>query len=170
MIAIDQHAAHERIGFEKLKSQMAVSHIEQQHMLIPEQVELAAKEAACIEEHRDTLAALGLAVEPFGGSTFIIKSVPSLLNGADVKSLVIKIARDLADIGKSSSLEELVEHILKVMACHKQVRSGDKLSDMEMRTLLTQMDQWPNTNYCPHGRPTCKKFSADEIKKWFNRA
>lgn len=169
LIAIDQHAAHERIGFEKLKKQLEAGHVEQQQLLIPEQIELQAREHAYISEHLETLNALGIEIEPFGGKTFLIKSVPSLLSGIDVKPLILALANQLAEIGGSASIEETKEKALKTIACHAQVRANHSLKGEEMRSLLRQMDEWPNTDHCPHGRPSYKEFAADEIKKWFNR-
>ena len=168
-VAIDQHAAHERIGFEKLRMQTSDRRIERQQLLIPEQVELAPREAAYITEHLEQLSGTGLEIEPFGGKTFVIKSVPVLLADTDIKSLILKLARELAEIGKSSGVEELTEHILKTMACHRQVRANHRLSVPEMHALLKEMDQWPNTTLCPHGRPSYIEFSAEDVGRWFKR-
>lgn len=169
LVVIDQHAAHERIGFEKLLAQRRVSRIEQQRLLIPEQVELPPKEAACISEYLETLSGLGLEVEPFGGKTFVVKAVPALLIDIDIRSLILSLAAELSDIGHTASAEEMTEHILKTFACHHQVRAHHTLGMEEMRSLLSDMDKWPNTSVCPHGRPTFIEFSPEEIGKWFKR-
>ncbi len=169
LIVIDQHAAHERIGFEKLKKQFAENKIEQQHLLFPEQVELQPKEAAYITEHLEILNQLGIELEPFGGRTFVIKAIPALLSDTNIKELILRLSHELADIGRSTSAEEVTEHILKTMACHRQVRAGQRLSEPEMQALLTQMDEWPNAGHCPHGRPSFVEFGSGEIAKWFKR-
>jgi DNA mismatch repair protein MutL len=169
LVAIDQHAAHERIGFEKLKTQLDKKKIEQQHLLIPEQVELPPKDAASIGEHIEELNSLGLEIEPFGGNSFIVKSMPALLSDTGIQSLISKLAREFSEIGRSSSVEEVTEHILKTFACHTQVRANHQLEQEEMSCLLKEMDVWPNADLCPHGRPTFIEFNADEIAKWFKR-
>ncbi len=169
LIAIDQHAAHERIGFEKLKSELEKGAIAAQRLLIPEQIELIPRDAGYLSENLDMLHKFGIDIEPFGGKTFIIKAVPTLLADSDIKTLVNKLAREIAEIGTSAASEELTDHVLKTMACHAQVRAHHKLSTGEMQSLLNQMDQWPNTTKCPHGRPTFIEFGADEVGKWFKR-
>lgn len=168
-IAIDQHAAHERIGFEKLKQQLSGKGIERQRLLIPERIELQPKDGAYISENLELLEGLGLEVEPFGGKTYIIKTVPAVLADIDARALILKIAADLMDLGKESSLETVREKMLMTMACHRQVRANHRLKPDEMASLLKQMDDWPNTKRCPHGRPTYKTFSRSEVSKWFER-
>jgi len=168
-VAIDQHAAHERIGFEKLKRQFAERRVEQQQLLLPVQVELQPREAGYITEHLETLNGLGLEIEPFGGKTFMVKAVPSLLSDTDISSLVLTLARELSELYGSAPVEEITEHILKTMACHRQIRANHYLKREEMESLLRQMDEWPNTTHCPHGRPSYKEFTAEDVKKWFNR-
>ncbi len=169
LVAIDQHAAHERIGFEILKRQLAEGGISSQRLLLPIQIELQPKDAAVFHEHVEKLNTLGFEIEHFGGRTYVIKSVPALLADCDVTALAFNLAREFGDIGASSSSEELTEHILKTIACHRQVRAGEDLSFDEMRALLSEMDRHPNADYCPHGRPSFVEFKADEIAKWFKR-
>jgi DNA mismatch repair protein MutL len=169
MIAIDQHAAHERIGFERLKAQAASGRVERQDLLIPEQVTLSPISAAAVTEKADMLMGLGLEVEPFGGSAFMVKAVPAIMSGVNPVTLLAKIADELAELGASAAAEEVREHILKTMACHRQVRAGQTLSAAEMESLLAQMDSHPNTSYCPHGRPTFREFSKEEVERWFGR-
>jgi DNA mismatch repair protein MutL len=169
LVVVDQHAAHERIGFEILKDQLSKNKIEQQQLLIPEQVELHPKDAGYISENLEILNKVGIEIEPFGGNTFIIKALPALLADSDMKGLVVKLAHDLSEFGDSSQTEEVIENILKTMACHRQVRFGHSLALDEMKHLLNEMDKWPNTDRCPHGRPSFIKFDNTEIRKWFER-
>jgi len=169
LVVVDQHAAHERIGFERLKLGMANNSLERQQLLIPEQIELQPKEAAYINENLALINASGLEIEPFGGKTFMIKTVPAILGSADIGGLVFKLASELAEIGRNVSCEELKEQILKTIACHRQIRANHALKTEEMKSLLSQMDDWPNTSTCPHGRPTYKLFSRTEVSRWFER-
>lgn len=168
-IAIDQHAAHERIGFEQLKKELKEGKIVEQRLLIPEQLLLPPKEHSALVENLKMLETLGFEAELFGGNTLIIKSMPALLVDTDIKPLVSKLARELTEFASSASTEEKVEEILRSIACHQRVRAHHKLSEPEMYALLRQMDEWPNTMTCPHGRPTYIEYSEEEVSKWFKR-
>ncbi len=168
MVVIDQHAAHERLGFEKLKKQYHAGKVIQQQLLIPEQLTLSPKEFAIIEEHLAKLEQAGFEIEPFGGTTLIIKSVPGILGDISTKSLIEKIASDLAEFEASDGFEQAIEKIFAVIACHRQVRAGDKLSQLEIEHLIKDIF-FENISNCPHGRPALVKIAPTEVEKWFKR-
>ena len=165
---IDQHAAHERLGFDRLKSHYAKGSVPQQQLLIPEQIELGAKEIAYVSECSEALAAAGFEIEPFGGNTLVIKAVPAILSGVSAKPIFEKLADELEELGTSSSVDDAVEKIFAVVACHGQVRGGDKLSLEELNALVRDVER-SGVTHCPHGRPAIVRISPNEIEKWFKR-
>lgn len=169
LILIDQHAAHERIGFEKLKSQFETGGVVQQHLLVPQTFELKPSEAEILKHYLDDLHQFGLDLEPFGRSSFVIRSVPVLLVGEDVVGLIIDLIDAFHEEGKLSPLEEKVHQILETIACHRQIRAGDRLSEPEIEALLREMEQTNFSYSCPHGRPAILQIPFDEIEKWFKR-
>lgn len=169
LVLIDQHAAHERLGFDALKKQYASGSVKGQRLLIPERVELGEKGAAYIMEHGEAVARTGFEIEPFGGRTIMIKSVPAILGGADVGNVFCKMAGELEEFGSSHSIDEVVERIFAVVACHRQVRGGDRLAPEEVSRLVRDVEQ-ENITHCPHGRPALVKIEKGEIEKWFKRS
>ncbi len=169
MALIDQHAAHERVLFEKLQDQCAMGRVAVQHLLIPEQVQLGPAQGALLSEHLTELARLGLHVEDFGGGTFIIKAIPSLLGVADYKKLLLDILDEIGAQGASETINRLRDEVLGVMACHPAVKMHRKLDMREMEQLLHDLFECRMPHTCPHGRPTVIRFTMDEIKKMFKR-
>lgn len=169
MALIDQHAAHERVLFEKLQDQFGNENISIQHLLIPQQIELGTAQGHLLSEHLPYLHTLGIAVEDFGNNTFVIKGVPSLLVGADYKKLLLDILDELFVHGKSRKTEELRDEVLSVMACHPAVKVHRKLDMREMEKLIDDLFKCRMPHTCPHGRPTLVRFSIEEIKKMFKR-
>ena len=169
LVVIDQHAAHERIGFEKLKSQFDRSGIEQQDLLMPLVIELDHREAASVGESLDTLARLGFTLEAFGGRTIIVKSVPQMLAGSDIERLLRNVAAELTESGRASGVEEAFDAILTLMACHGMVRARQPLSRAEMEALLTEMSRIDFSGHCPHGRPVVWKLGKSQIEHHFHR-
>jgi DNA mismatch repair protein MutL len=169
MAIIDQHAAHERVLFEKLQDQFGNEHISIQHLLIPQQIELGPAQSHLLSEHLPYIQKLGIVAEDFGNGTFVIKGVPSLLVGADYKKLLLDILDELLVHGKSGKIDELRDEVLSVMACHPAVKVHRKLDMREMETLIEDLFKCRMPHTCPHGRPTVVRFSIEEIKKMFKR-
>ncbi len=169
MAIIDQHAAHERVLFEKLQDQYQAGDVAGQHLLIPVQVELGTAEQTVITDHLADLDRLGLAVEDFGNGSFMIKTVPSLLAGADPKQLLLDIMDELRSEGQSRQMERLRDGLFSVMACHPAIKVNRHLDRREMEMLIADLFKCRMPHTCPHGRPTIVRFSMNEIKKMFKR-
>jgi DNA mismatch repair protein MutL len=168
LVLIDQHAAHERLGYEFLMKQMDKGGVESQHLLLPERIELSSREISLIKENLTLLSQTGFDVQPFSGTTLVVKAVPSLLAGASMKPLFEKISAELDLFGSSAAVSEAVDRILSVIACHRQVRAGDNLSSEEMNALVRDMGRY-GISHCPHGRPAVVKIKKEEVKRWFKR-
>ncbi|HSQ77724.1 MAG TPA: DNA mismatch repair endonuclease MutL [Nitrospirota bacterium] len=169
MAIIDQHAAHERVLFEKLQDQFGNEHITIQHLLIPQQIELGPAQSHLLSEHLPDINKLGIAVEDFGNGTFVLKGIPSLLVGADYKKLLLDILDEIYIHGKSRKMDEVRDEVLSVMACHPAVKVHRKLDVREMEKLIEDLFKCRMPHTCPHGRPTVVRFSLDDIKKMFKR-
>ncbi len=169
MVIVDQHAAHERLVYEKLKRQMAGRCVARQALLIPEVVELGEDAAARVLDHAGDLAGLGLVIEPFGGGAIAVREVPALLGQADPARLVRDVADELADLGESGAVTERLDAILSRIACHGSVRSGRSLRAEEMNALLREMEATPHSGQCNHGRPTWVGLTLADIEKLFGR-
>ncbi|MBA4492322.1 DNA mismatch repair endonuclease MutL [Paracoccus sp. S1E-3] len=169
MVIVDQHAAHERLVYERLKAQAETNGIASQALLIPEIVELPEGDAARILAVAEDLAALGLHVDAFGGGAVAVREVPALLGRVDAAALIRDIADDLADQGASDRLRGRVDAVLSSMACHGSVRSGRRLSAEEMNALLREMERTPRSGQCNHGRPTWVSLSLGDIERLFGR-
>lgn len=169
LVLIDQHAAHERIGFEKLKGQYEGGGLERQHLLIPQNFDLRPSQGEILKKYLDDLSQLGLEVEFFGGNTFILRTIPTLLEGTDIVSLVEELIESLQSFEKLTPFDERVHEILEWMACHRQVRAGDRLTNEEIDALLKEMETTRFSGQCPHGRPSVLEVPFDEIEKWFKR-
>ena len=169
IVLIDQHAAHERIIFEQLKNRSQASKKSAQKLLIPETIDLGYREAKILEELLPDLNELGLEIEPFGGNTFVVKSVPSLLENKEVKPLIIEIVEKMAQTGFAPGLEKAIDQCLILMACHGAIRANQKLSDEQIKGLLDQLDQCNQPSNCPHGRPTWISWSIKDLEKSFKR-
>jgi DNA mismatch repair protein MutL len=169
LILIDQHAAHERILFEQFSDRATNSPKAAQRLLVPESVELGYREAEALEKLIPNLAELGLDIEPFGGNTFVIKSVPPLLAQREVKPLLVEIVEKIVEIGSSTGLAELLDECRMVMACHGAIRANQALSDKQISGLMTQLDECHNPSHCPHGRPTWIRWDIRTLEKSFKR-
>ncbi|MBI4125388.1 MAG: DNA mismatch repair endonuclease MutL [Deltaproteobacteria bacterium] len=168
LVLIDQHAAHERIGYEKLKKGPREKEAASQRLAFPLTWETGKKEAALLETHLGTLQEAGLDIEPFGGQSFAIRACPALIPEKKIPALLGEIAAELETLETSTALEKVRDHIFKTMSCHAQVRAGDSLSKPELEHLLKEMDEYHAT-HCPHGRPTSVEIPLDQIAKWFKR-
>ena len=170
LVIVDQHAAHERLVLERLKSAGAQGAVAaSQALLIPEVVELDEPDCDRVEAAAATLAGFGLAIERFGPTALLVRAVPSVLGKGNVQALVRDIADDLAQNGAALLLEERLDHVLATMACHGSVRAGRALSVAEMNALLREMEVTPRSGQCNHGRPTWVKLAHGDIEKLFGR-
>jgi DNA mismatch repair protein MutL len=169
LVVVDQHAAHERLVYERMKAQMAEGAVTRQALLTPEVVELDPAEAERVADRADELAALGLIVEAFGAGAVLVRETPALLGDCDVQGLIRDIADDLSEHGSALALTERLGEVCGTMACHGSVRSGRVLSAPEMNALLRQMEATPHSGQCNHGRPTYVELKLHDLEKLFGR-
>jgi len=169
IVIVDQHAAHERLVYERMKEALAAHGIARQALLIPEVVELEGAAAERLVARRAELAELGLVIEAFGPGAIVVREVPALLGIADVKGLVRDLADELAEFGQALSLKERLEEICGTMACHGSVRAGRALTAAEMNALLREMEATPHSGQCNHGRPTYVELKLADIERLFGR-
>jgi len=170
LVLIDQHAAHERIGFEKLMLQHQEKGIESELLLIPQTFDLQPSDAEIIKKYLEPLKNFGFEIEFFGGLTFVLKALPSLLKGKiKIDHLIIDIVADIKETGELVSLKEHLHHLFATMACHAQIRAHHHLTLEEIQALLKELEHYQFTDFCPHGRPVAIEVSLAEIEKWFKR-
>jgi DNA mismatch repair protein MutL len=170
IVIVDQHAAHERLVYERFKAQMTATGIEVQGLLTPEIIAMDDVDCARLLEARDIFLKSGLDIDAFGAGAIAVRAIPSMLSGrVNIKSLLQDLADDLRDHEKATALEEKINHILSTMACHGSVRSGRRLTQAEMDSLLREMELTPLSGQCNHGRPTFVALSLDDIEKLFGR-
>jgi DNA mismatch repair protein MutL len=173
VVIVDQHAAHERLVYERLKVALADGGVARQALLIPEVVDLDADEAAALAEAAPALERLGLALESFGPGAVLVREVPALLVGGDIKGLARDLAREaLGDRdgeGDGTLLKERLEAVCATMACHGSVRAGRRLTPEEMNALLRDMEATPRSGQCNHGRPTYVELKLADIERLFGR-
>ena len=169
VVIVDQHAAHERLVYERMKVEMAQGGVSRQVLLLPEVVELDPAEAERVAARADELAALGLMVEAFGPGAILVRETPALLGETDVAGLIRDIADDLAENGQALALKERLEEVCSTMACHGSVRAGRRLTAAEMNALLRQMEATPHSGQCNHGRPTYVELKLADLEKLFGR-
>jgi DNA mismatch repair protein MutL len=169
LVIVDQHAAHERLVYERMKAALEAGGVVRQGLLIPEIVELDAEEAARLERRFEEFAGLGLAMERFGEDAVLVRETPALLGVADIKGLVRALADDLAEFGESCVLKERLQEVCSSMACHGSVRAGRRLGGDEMNALLRQMEATPHSGQCNHGRPTYVELKLADIERLFGR-
>ena len=169
MIVVDQHAAHERLVYEKLKLQMAENGVAAQALLIPEIVEISDGDCARLMEHADDLSRLGLTIEPFGGGAVAVRETPALLGEVNAKAMIGDILDEIADQGESMNVQARLEAILSRVACHGSIRSGRRMRAEEMNALLREMEATPHSGQCNHGRPTYVELKLADIERLFGR-
>jgi len=169
VVIVDQHAAHERLVYERMKGELAEGSVARQALLLPEVVELDPAEAERVAARAEELAALGLMIESFGPGAILVREVPALLGETDVAGLVRDIADDLAENGQALALKERLEEVCSTMACHGSVRAGRRLTAPEMNALLRQMEATPHSGQCNHGRPTYVELKLADIERLFGR-
>ena len=169
IVIVDQHAAHERLVYERMKKSLEAGGIARQPLLIPEVVELDPAEVERIASRSGELAELGLVVEPFGPDAVMVREIPAMLEKLDIKSLVRDLADDIAETGKALSLKERLEDVAGTLACHTSVRAGRRLNADEMNALLREMEATPHSGQCNHGRPTYVELKLSDIERLFGR-
>ncbi len=169
MVIVDQHAAHERLVYERMKGELSEGGVARQALLLPEVVELDPAEAERVAARAEELAALGLVVESFGPGAILVREVPALLGETDAAGLIRDIADDLAENGQALALKERLEDVCSTMACHGSVRAGRRLTAPEMNALLRQMEATPHSGQCNHGRPTYVELKLADIERLFGR-
>jgi DNA mismatch repair protein MutL len=169
VVIVDQHAAHERLVHERLKSALKSGAVERQVLLIPEVIELDASAVDRLGARANDLAALGLVLEPFGPGAVVVREVPALLGDSDVQGLVRDLADELAELGETLSLADRLDDVCASMACHGSVRAGRRLNHAEMDALLRQMEATPLSGQCSHGRPTYVELKLADIERLFGR-
>ena len=169
MVLVDQHAAHERLVYERLKARRAENAPRSQALLIPVIVELSAADQARILDIADDLAALGLIIEPFGGAAICVRETPAELGTPDCDALIRDIADQLADLGSSTTLAARIDAVLSRIACHGSIRAGRRMSAAEMNALLREMEATPKSGQCNHGRPTYIELNLADIERLFGR-
>lgn len=169
LLLVDQHAAHERIGFERLRAQLRAAGIERQRLMFPVVIEFDHRQAAVVGEHLADFARLGFELEPFGGRAFTLTALPQLLAGAEPERLVRDMAEELAQIGRGSSLEAALDQVLMRLACHAMIRASQPLTVPEMETLLADVSAIDFGSHCPHGRPVLRRLGRAEVERFFHR-
>jgi len=169
LVIVDQHAAHERIVYERMKAALAKSGIARQILLIPEIVELEEADVARLTARAEELARFGLIIEPFGPGAIAVRETPSLLGDIDALGLLRDLAEHMTEWDDSLPLERRLLHVSATMACHGSVRAGRRLKPDEMNALLREMEDVPNSGQCNHGRPTYVELKLTDIERLFGR-
>lgn len=169
LVVIDQHAAHERILFEQLRSQFLTGAVRTERFLVPPTFELSPQNGVLLEQYLAQWRRLGFEIEGFGRNGYLVREAPALLAGRDLKALLLEVLDELALFGKSGRLEEVVNEILERVACHGAIRAGMALSQPEMEALVAQLEQLDINLYCPHGRPVWIEVGERELDKRFKR-
>ncbi len=170
IVIVDQHAAHERIVYEELKTIFANEDAQAQLLLVPDVVSLSDDDRSLLESFRDNLAQMGLEFESFGRGAVCVRALPAILgNGTDCASLLRDIADSLRETGEAQALEQRIHKVISSMACHGSIRAGRRLSGNEMNALLRAMEITPNSGQCNHGRPTWIQLNLQDIKRLFGR-
>lgn len=173
MAIIDQHAAHERVVYEHLRQKHGgatdAAHVESQQLIEPLILELSPGERGMVERHREFLEFLGFGIEEFGGTTYVVRTVPVVLGTHVDSSMVYDIIDGLAVEGEATALEEQRDALLKLLACHSAIRGGEELTMPRIERLLGELLELEKPFTCPHGRPTILRFSMAELEKRFKR-
>jgi len=169
VVIVDQHAAHERLVYERMKKMLSNGGVARQGLLIPSIVEVGDDEAAALAEKAADLAELGLVLEAFGPAAVAVREVPALLGDTDIEGLVKDLAAEILGDGERRALRDRLEAVCSRMACHGSVRAGRRLSPEEMNALLREMEATPFSGQCNHGRPTYVELKLSDIERLFGR-
>jgi DNA mismatch repair protein MutL len=169
VVIVDQHAAHERNVYEKMKAALAANGVARQILLIPEVIEMDEISINRLTAHAAQLAELGLVIETFGVGAILVREIPTLLGKTDIKSLLKDLAQEFAEHDDAHGLLDRLEEICGTIACHSSVRAGRVLNANEMNALLRQMENSPNSGQCNHGRPAYVELKKTDLGKLFDR-
>ena len=169
IIVVDQHAAHERIVYEKIKSEIYKKKIKTQILLIPVVIDLDKSTLDVLVDLLDRVKSYGLVIEPFGGDSIVVREIPGILSGCDVKILTLDIISELIENNDSKSVEEQINKVCSKMACHGSIRAGREMQIDEMNDLLRKMESTPFSGQCNHGRPTYVELKLNDIERLFGR-
>ena len=169
IVLIDQHAAHERLVYERLKREHAGRQLAIQPLLVPEVVDLDPAMVERLSGAASVLAESGLVIEAFGDGAVIVREVPAAIAGGDISGIIRDVADELATFDASTAVETRINHVLATMACHHSVRAGRKLRPEEMNALLREMEATPNSGQCNHGRPTFVELKLSDLERLFGR-
>jgi DNA mismatch repair protein MutL len=169
IVIVDQHAAHERLVQERIKTALDTGGVQRQGMLIPEVVELDEAAASRLVARAAELAELGLVIEAFGDGAVVVREIPALLGETDIKGLIQDLADDFAEFDEGLALTQRLGDVCATMACHGSVRAGRRLNGDEMNALLREMEATPHSGQCSHGRPTYVELKLADIEKLFGR-
>ena len=169
IVIVDQHAAHERLVYERMKQALSAKGVARQILLIPEVVELEDSQAARLAARAGELAELGLLLEPFGKGALVVRETPALLGEMNIQGLLRDLADELTEMDEALSLKEKLESVCGTLACHSSVRAGRRLNASEMNALLREMEATPHSGQCNHGRPTYVELKLTDIEKLFGR-
>jgi len=169
IVIVDQHAAHERLVYERLKKQMAERGVAAQALLIPEIIELSAGDCAMLLELADEFGRFGLGIDSFGNGAIAVRETPAILGEVNAKDLILDLLDEISDWGSSQLIQERIEAILSRMACHGSIRSGRRMRAEEMNALLREMEETPHSGQCNHGRPTYVELKLSDIERLFGR-
>ena len=169
IVIVDQHAAHERLVYERIKKELSNAGVARQMLLLPEVVELPEDDVARLRSRADEISELGLSVEPFGSDAVVVRETPAVLGEVNAASLVKDLVDGLRDLGDALALRERLADVCSTMACHGSVRAGRQLSAEEMNALLREMEVTPHSGQCNHGRPTYIELKLSDIERLFGR-
>ncbi|MFP7674772.1 DNA mismatch repair endonuclease MutL [Marivita sp. S0852] len=169
IVIVDQHAAHERLVYEKLKTQMAENSVPAQALLIPDVVELTDADCGRLLENVQDLSRMGLTVEPFGAGAVVVRETPAILGEVNAEALLRDILDELDDQGQATAVQDRIDAILSRVACHGSIRSGRQMRGEEMNALLREMEATPYSGQCNHGRPTYVELKLSDIERLFGR-
>jgi len=169
LILIDQHAAHERVQFEKLMDEFEKSEAQKQQLLLPITIEFSTLECEIFNQHKETFIKLGFEIELFGKNTFIVQSVPSIIARENIEQIILNVISDLSEDKQTRAVKSPQEKVIEYMSCRSAIKFGKTLSIDEMMELIRQLDTLKRPYTCPHGRPSMIKLSFDELEKRFKR-
>ncbi len=169
ILVIDQHALHERILYEQLREKVLAGTLEKQRLLVPEPVDLTPAEAGAALGAKDTLAQLGIEIEPFGGDTVLVSSYPAMLANFNPGEVICQLVEQLLSSEKKPERQDMLDEMLHMISCKAAIKAGDRLAPEEISALLEQRHLYKDTHHCPHGRPTALVFTREELDKRFKR-
>jgi DNA mismatch repair protein MutL len=169
VMIVDQHAAHERILYERLRSALHGGRVSQQPFLIPQPIELTREEKALVIEHRAALAKVGLELEDFGERSVVVQAIPAFLAGEDLRTLLEDLSGELAEGREGDTVEHVLDRICMLLACRGAIKANQRVQEDEVKSLLAQWEEGARPTTCPHGRPLLVKWGWQEFERWFRR-